>query len=299
MNRKPDFFIVGAPRSGTTSLYNYLTQHPDIFMPVRKEPYFFGGWRETSGEDLRAYLQLFSGVSEDKAAGEASTTYFYLESAAEEIKAFQPDAKIIIVLRNPVDRAYSQYWHHRRLGWVNSSFEEELEIEEKRLREGWRGFRPSLVPPAYYVETGHYSKHVERYIETFGRERIRVYLFEDLSRDPDGVCLDIVEFLGVDPGYQISARQVYNTGGPLRSSLFYEALSLNLRLKEPIKQVLPASILKMIRAVKEWILRKNTKTVPEMNPKTQAHLQQVFRDDVLYVEELAGRNLSHWLGSPA
>lgn len=144
-SRKPDFFIVGAPKAGTTSIYSYLVQHPEIFMPARKEPYFFGQWRRNSEEDLRDYLRLFRGVPESKVAGEASTTYLYLQSAAEEIKAFRPDAKIIIMLRNPVDRAYSQYWHHVRLGWVEASFEEELEAEEARLREGWSGDRKSVV----------------------------------------------------------------------------------------------------------------------------------------------------------
>lgn len=287
---------MGAPKAGTTSLYSYLTQHPDVFMPVRKEPYFFGGWRKTSEEDLRSYLNLFDGVPEDNVAGEASTTYLYLESAAREIKEFQPEAKIIIVLRNPVDRAYSQYWHHVRNGLKNT-FEQELEAEENRLREGWSGFRPGVVPPAYYIESGRYSKHVERYIRTFGREQVGVYLFEDLTKDPEGVCQNIFDFLDIDLDHTVATGQAYNSSGPLRSPILYRMLFLfPTWIREPMKQALPFGALKRIRAAKEWVLEKNVKTVPDMNSKTKAYLQQIFRDDVLYVEELTGRNLSHWLG---
>lgn len=297
MDRKPEFFIVGAPKAGTTSLYHYLIQHPEIFMPVRKEPYFFGNWREDGKKDLQEYLNLFGGVPESKVAGEASTAYLYLRSAAEEIKEFQSGAKIIIVLRNPVERAYSQYWHHVRNG-LDNTFEEELESEEKRIREGWRGFRPGLVPPAYYIESGRYSKHVEHYMKTFGRERVRVYLFEDLVGDPQAVCRDTFEFLGVDPVHQISTGQVYNSSGPLRSPTFYRLLfSVPTWIREPVKQALPLGVLKKVREGKELMLQKNIKAVPDMKLKTRAYLQQVFKDDVLYVEELTGRDLSHWLGN--
>jgi len=296
VDRKPDFFIVGAPKAGTTSLYHYLIQHPDIFMPTRKEPYFFGDWREHQKQDLQKYLNLFRGVPKSKVAGEASTAYLYLERAAKEIKTFQPDAKIIIGLRNPVDRAYSQYWHYVRNG-LNESFEEELEAEEKRLREGWRGFRPGLVPPAYYIESGRYSKHVARYINIFGSEQVKVYLFEDLAADPEGVCLEIFKFLGVDLSQPISASQIYNSSGRLRSYTFYRLLySFPTWIREPVKQILPLSVLRKVRTVKEWVLQKNVKTVPEMKSATRARLQQVFNDDILYVEQLTGRDLTHWLG---
>lgn len=295
VDRKPNFFVVGPPKAGTTSLYNYLIQHPDIFMPARKEPYFFGGWQKTSAEDLQWYLHLFSGIQEEKAAGEASTTYLYTRGAAEEIKEFKPDAKIIIILRNPVDRAYSQYWHNVRVGCVDVSFEEELEEEKRRLREGWRGFRPGLVPPAYYVKSGRYSEHVEHFIKTLGREQVRVYLFEDLVGDPEGVCRNIFEFLDVDPNCRISTGKVYNPGGSLRSPMLYKLLCL-LLVKDKVKQAIPWILLKRLRMAKEWVMQKNVKTVSDMKPKTRNYLRQVFRDDILYAELLTGRDLSHWQG---
>jgi len=294
LSRKPDFFIVGAPKSGTTSLYNYLTQHPSIFMPMHKEPHFFGGWRQSVSErDFQEYLNLFRGVKDNVLVGEASTTYLYLESAAEEINRFQPQAKIIIVLRDPVDRTYSQYWHHVRNGWTSLSFEEELEEEEKRIREGWRGFLPGDQPPAYYIKSGRYADQVKRFLEVFGSDSVKIYLFEDLIKDAKGVCRDVFEFLGVDPDQPVYIKRVYNVSGPVRNVLLGRLITGRFRTKEVIKKVVPTT---WLRAVREWALQRNTGTVPKMDPKTRRRLQQIFREDVLYVQDFTERDLSHWLG---
>jgi hypothetical protein len=294
LNRKPDFFIVGAAKSGTTSLYNYITQHPNIFMPVEKEPFFFGDWRPSaSREDLERYLRLFEDVPTDTLVGEASSTYLYLESAAREIKHFQPYAKIIIVLRNPVDRAYSQYWHHVRQELVSSSFEEELEEEEKRLQEGWRGFYPGEEPPSYYIKSGHYAEQVARFLKVFGSDSVRIYLFEDLVTDAEGVCRDVFSFLGVNPDQPVDVRRIYNVSGPVRNALLGRLITRRLRIKEVIKRVVPISWLRLVR---EWVLQRNVARVPEMRPETRRRLQELFREDVVYIQELTGRDLSHWLG---
>lgn len=290
--RKPDFFIVGAAKSGTTSLYNYLTQHPHVFMPINKEPYFFGEWRG-AGEriDLEGYSKLFEGIPESVAAGEASTTYLYLRSAAYEIERFQPRAKIIIVLRNPVDRAYSQYWHNLRNGYVSSSFEEELEAEKWRISEGWDGFFTGAPAPAYYVESGHYAEQVGRFLKIFGRDSVRIYLFEDLIKNAQGVCHDVFSFLEVQPDFPINTGRVYNVSGPVRNATLSRLLNERLRSKELIKKIVPID---WMRPLREWMLRKNTKAVPPMNPRTRLKLQEIFREDILYVQELLGCDLSHW-----
>lgn len=296
MARKPDFFIVGAAKSGTTSLYNYLRQHPNVFMPIEKEPFFFGDWRASvSREDLEGYLRLFEDAGEDTVAGEASTTYLYSESAASEIKQFQPRAKIIMVLRNPVDRAYSQYWHNVRQELVSSSFEEELEEEEKRLREGWRGFYPGEEPPSYYIKSGRYAEQVARFLEVFGSDSVRIYFFEDLGTDAQSVCRDVFSFLRVDPDWPVNVRGVYNVSGPIRNAFLGRLITRRLWIKEVAKRVLPVS---WLRAVREWVLQKNVATVPEMNPETRRRLQRLFEEDILYAQKVTGRDLSHWLARP-
>jgi hypothetical protein len=142
--RKPDFFIVGAPKSGTTAMYFYLKQHPEIFMPERKELHFFGSdfFAPHFVRDLKEYLKFFEGADNKKRIGEASVWYLYSKRAAFEIKEFNPDADIIIMLRNPVDMMYSLRETLRKKGIERASFfswqkcaKEHLKVFEKVLRK--------------------------------------------------------------------------------------------------------------------------------------------------------------------
>jgi hypothetical protein len=287
ISRKPDFFIVGAPKSGTSSLYQYLMQHPDVFMSDPKEPHFFYN-RNAPGspvlgvKDLDKYLKLFEGVSEEVRAGEASTSYLWLTNAAQEIRQLQPEAKIIMLLRDPVDRAYSHYWHQVRDDKEPLGFDEALHHELERVRRGlWHGL--------YYVENGRYAEQVTRYLETFGAESVRVYLFEDLIRDPWSVCRSVFGLLGVDPDAPVEARRAYNRGGVPRSRLF--AKLIRSPVKEPLKKVLPETFR---RNLGDRIRGTNNKPIPEMNFETKHYLREVFREDVLRLEEIIGRDLRHW-----
>jgi hypothetical protein len=279
--------MVGAPKSGTSSLYQYLMQHPDVFMSDPKEPHFFynrsaPGSPVLVGKDLDPYLKLFEEVSEQVRAGEASTSYLWLTNAAQEISRLQPEAKIIILLRDPVDRAYSHYWHQVRDGIEPLSFDEALLCEPERVRRGlWHGL--------YYVENGRYARQVTRYLETFGAESVRVYLFEDLIRDARSVCRDVFQFLGVDPSVPVEARRAYNRGGVPRSRLF--AKVIRSPIKEPLKKALPETVR---RNLGDRIRGTNNKPIPEMNSRIKTHLREVFREDVLRLEEIIGRNLRHW-----
>lgn len=286
--RKPDFFIVGAAKSGTSSLYNYLIQHPNVFMPEVKEPHFFYD-RDSAGapvllkKDPREYLKLFEGVPDDVRAGEASTSYLYLANAAREIRQVQKHAKILMVLRNPVDRAYSQYWNQVRDGQERLSFEDALQAEEKRKKQNsWYGF--------LYVETGLYAEQVARYTTTFGRDNVQVHLYEDLHQDAKEVCRKVFSFLGVDRNYDIETTKVYNRSGPTRSK--FVARTLNTRqIKEPIARVMPQA---WKRGLGEWLRDLNRKPVPEMNLGTREMLLATFKEDISRLEHLIGRDLSQW-----
>jgi len=293
MSRKPDFFIVGAAKSGTTSLYRYLIQHPAIFMPELKEPHFFGEWHPSTGiEDLEEYLKLFAGVPEEIRAGEATTSYLYSSSGAQEIQRFQPIAKIIMILRNPVDRAYSNYWEQTEAKYWESrepvetlSFEEALEAEPERIQQGW-GYT------FHYVACGRYAEQVARYLDVFGDDAVRVYLFDDLVLDAESVCRDVFSFLEVDPNYPIKGAKAHNPSGPSRSALLSKLIYDRLSIKELVKKVLPVSVR---RSVKEWLRARNVGPTPKMNPETRSRLQGVFRNDILRLEKLIGRDLDKWL----
>jgi Sulfotransferase domain len=297
VRRKPNFFIVGAAKAGTSSLYNYIAQHPDVFMPELKEPHFFSEWKSPVLEidSMEEYLRLFEEAPENARVGEASTSYLASTEAAQRIRRFNSDARIIMVLRNPVDRAYSQYWNHVRDNMEPLSFEQALEAEPERIREGqWHGF--------YYVEGGRYAEQVARYMDAFGRDSVRVYLFEDLSQDALGVCRDAFSFLRIDPSYPISARRVYNRGGPQKSvvlsKLTYRGIALAREVQKALgtgESVRSSLLFARLREVKEWLQEKNTKRAPEMKPETKRMLRRAYREDIVRLEGLIERNLRHWL----
>jgi Sulfotransferase domain len=293
MSRRPDFFIVGAAKSGTTSLYKYLIQHPSVFMPDLKEPHFFGEWHpSTAVTDLAKYLDLFAGAPKEIQAGEATTAYLYSRTAAQEIKRFQPHAKILMVLRNPVDRAYSNYWDQREGKYSEQkdpaeplSFEEALDAEPRRISQGW-GYA------FHYVEGSRYAEQVARYLDVFGHKAVQIHLFEDFIRDAKRICRDTFSFLQVDPDYPIEVGKAYNPSGPPRSVLLSKLVYDRMIIKEPIKKVLPVALR---RNIKEWVRAKNARPAPKMNPETRSRLQAIFREDILRLEELIGRDLSQWL----
>lgn len=300
-DRKPDFFVVGAAKAGTSSLYDYLSQHPDIFMPDLKEPHFFSEWRPPTPapDDLDGYLSLFEGVPGGARAGEASTSYLCSAEAPTRLKRFRPDAKIVVVLRNPVERAYSQYWNHVRDSVETLSFEEALEAEPERAARGWWcGY--------HYVGCGLYAEQVKRYLDLFGGESVRVYLFEDLVQDGEGVCRDLFSFLGVGAGQPVETRRARNRSGPPRSTLaswFLHEATVMFRLSQRQlarrgfeKGPLPVA---WRRSVKEWLQARNTGKVPEMDARTRDRLRNVFREDVLRLEGIIHRDLGRWLGRPA
>jgi hypothetical protein len=283
MIRKPDFFVVGAAKSGTTSLYRYLVQHPAIFMPKLKEPHFFGEWDLSTGvSSLEEYLDLFAGVPKRLRAGEATTSYLYSRSAAQEIKRFQPNAKIVMVLRDPVDRAYSNYWDQIE---ENLSFEEALAAEPKRIQQGWRY-------AYHYFEGGRYAEQVSRYLQVFGHDAVRIYLFEDLIGDAGNVCRDIFLALRVDPDYPIDVSGAYNPSGLPRSAFLSKLLHERSSIKEPIKKILPPSLRQDLKASLRAV---NVRPAPQMNPETRSRLRAIYRDDILRLEQLIARDLSNWL----
>src|SRR5437588_7141599 len=172
---KPNFLIAGAAKAGTTSLHDYLGQHPDIYMSTFKEPnYFVPGY---AYEDWEDYLALFAGARGETAVGESSTGYLYCEESPLRIKSTLGDVKIILILRNPARRAASLYWWMVREGYENApSFADALERESSRARDpDFRANCPQFFPDYLYYTTGLYSEQVERFLETFGPDSVRIY----------------------------------------------------------------------------------------------------------------------------
>ena len=216
----PDFLVIGAGKAGTTSLYHYLSQHPGIFLTPKKETRFFA----LEGEDLTTfrwagakpranltsivrieeYRQQFEGRRGEAAAGEVCPIYLYYPGTAQRIARYLPDVKLIAILRNPVDRAYSHYQFLRQRGREPLAFADAVAQEPERIRQKW-------MWDYHYTAQGFYYRKLRPYYEQFPAEQIKIFLYEDLTSDPDRLLAEIYAFIGVAREAKVDLSQQLNT----------------------------------------------------------------------------------------
>ena len=298
----PNFLIIGAAKAGTTSLYSYLNQHPEIYFSPFKEPRFFAleglevnyqGPSQVINEKaintLDEYTKLFEEVKEEKAIGEASTLYLYSDRASERIKQYIPQVKLIAVLRNPIDRAYSSYSHLVRDGYETLSFAEALAAEAERIDRNW--------PPLWHYQArGFYYQQLAKYYALFPAEQIKVYLYDDFTNNPLGVAADIFDFLGVDTNFMPNTSQKMNVSGAPKNKALHKIITQDNPLKSIVKQFFPQDLRKTLyKKIKSSNLGKSAK----MPIEVRTQLINLYRDDVSKLEKLIDRDLSDWLKSPA
>jgi len=298
----PTFLLIGTAKAGTTSLYHYLRQHPDVFMPEVKEPRYFayvddppamvGPGDAASNQEsgavytLDEYRALFPDSPEVSAVGEASVNYLYSETAPVRIHEQLPDVHLIAILRNPIDRAYSHYLHLLRAGREPlQDFRMALEAEEERRREGWEW-------SWHYTQMGFYHEQLSRYLEYFDREQLSIYLFDEFKDDNLGVTRDIYRTLGVDEAFQPSDSITHaKTGVPISDWFQSFILNPDHSLRRAARMVLPESV--RTRGMK--VLQNLNLSKPSMAPAVRSMLAERFADDVHRLEALLDRDLSHWL----
>ena len=211
---KPNLFIVGQPKSGTTALHQFLAQHPEVYMSSIKEPHFFcsdfhlesdrayGKQRFYDFRNESAYLQLFNRAKNVKVVGESSTNYLYSQVAAEKIHNFNPDAKIIIILREPAKFLYSLHSHYVKFTEENEpDFLTALALESDRQQEKIASPRVTSPSYLYYSQRVKYYQQVRRYCDRFDPKQIKMVIFEDFKSANDLVFREILEFLEVDPNF--------------------------------------------------------------------------------------------------
>lgn len=296
--RLPDFVVIGAAKSGTTALYHLLRQHPQVYMSPVTEPGFFAfdetrpsfaGPRQESLVNRRFvwrrpdYLELFRGSGNAVAAGEATPYYLISPRAASNLKRDLPGVRLVVLLRHPVERAYSHYLMLVRDGHETLSFEDGLAAEPARTTANWYWGR--------YREHGYYHRHLSRYFELFPREQIRVYLYEDLLRDPQGLLRDLFPILGVDPAVPIDTSTRHNVSGVLTNPLWRLVWSRTNGVRALIRPLLSRSLRRGVASFFET--RPMIK--PPMREATRRVLLADFRDDTLKLQDLIGRDLSAWL----
>lgn len=287
---KPNFLIAGASKAGTTSLHEYLAQHPDVFMSTFKEPnYFVPGYAYENWDD---YLALFRGARDEKAIGESSTGYLYCPESPEWIKSILSPVKIILMLRNPARRGESLYWWMVREGYENAStFAEALELESSRARHpSFRESCPQFFPDYLYYETGLYSAQVRRFLETFGPRNVRTFIFEEFVSNPRITCREVFKFLGVDPTFEPTIA-IHN------EARFPASPRLQFWLRNRAPKYLRFLPAKIRRAVIERLMNSNTRrgSIPKRDLESEQRLLDLYRDDIQKLEQLLERDLSIWL----
>ncbi|HEV8053261.1 MAG TPA: sulfotransferase, partial [Candidatus Limnocylindrales bacterium] len=275
MSRLPDFFIVGAPKCGPTALYDYLAPHPDVFMPFHKEPLYFGSdlTRRYGAMSEADYGALFRDARPEQVVGEASAWYLYSTTAASEIRGACPDARIIVMLRNPVDVMHAQ---HSQLLFseqeVITDFGAALEAEAER-RQG-RRMPPGPIRPEnlFYRHMVRFSEQLQRYIEAFGRERVHVIIHDDLRRDGLAEYRRVLEFLGVDPEFVPDMRPS-NENKRVRNR-WIQRLIWDPPLLRPIIPTLRRY--RVVHAVRATLLSMNSRrqSRPPMDPALRERLRR-------------------------
>ncbi|CAN5715668.1 hypothetical protein BH24CHL5_BH24CHL5_06540 [soil metagenome] len=311
MTRVPNLFIVGAPKSGTTSLYEYLKGHPEIFMSVVKEPCYFARdlARDGSGNflvyerDKKLYFDLFEEAGGAKLLGEGSTRYLYSKEAPKLIHEASPDARIVTMMRNPVDMIHSLHAHKLAAATEDlESFEDALAVEQER--NAGRSLPAHSNPLlATYRDRGYFGEQLPRWWDEFGRDQVHVIVFEDLVRDPVGEFHRLLEFLGVDPDYQPESFAAYNTAHGARSMLIRRML--NGRIPQWMVWGLLPKVLGdtrtrgLVRSFRHsWFHRKPIKK-GALSPALRERLEQDFLPDVTRLSQLLERDLGElWFKSP-
>jgi hypothetical protein len=299
--RRPDFFIVGAFKAGTTALYEYLRAHPQLFLSVPKEPMYFGQdltprYRRMTHDE---YLALFKDARDDQHAGEASPWYLYSSSAAREIHDFEPAARAIIMLRNPVDVMYSQ---HSQLVFNQredlTDFAQALAAEDDRLA-GHRLPADAIRPEAlYYRRSVQFAEQIQRYLDVMGRERVHYVVFDDLVADPRAVYRATLGFLGVDPTVEVDLT-VYNPNKRPRSGAVQKLI---FAPKGPMKRVFGRlRSVPVMHRLRDALVSANSATAQrqKMDAQLRAQLTQEFAPQVAELGRLIGRDLSAWSNPPA
>lgn len=303
----PNFLVVGAAKSGTTALYKYLGQHPEIFMSPYKEPHFFAfegksldfkGPRDAAMmrymtvNDPDEYRALFDPVTDEKAIGEASPMYLYIPGTAQNIKRHIPDAKLIVILRNPADRAYSNFLHMVRDDREPcSEFADALADEPRRIEENW-------YASWHYRQMGFYHDQVKNYLDLFGREQLGIYLHEDLQYTPIPTLQSMFHFLGVDDSFTPDVSVRYNESGTHKNRTLKKVHTYLLKpdsVKTAVKPFIPLRLRRKVIARVVGGIRDRNLAKPSSSEETRIRLVEEYREDVLRLEGLIGRDLSDWL----
>jgi hypothetical protein len=302
--KKPNInlFIVGAAKSGTTSLYNYLNQHPDVFFPRVKEPNYYSNiesedpsvyhtpkegvfYHNKIIKDEAVYFSLYSTSDKFKIIGDSSPSYLWDTEASKRIYSDFPDAKILIILRNPVMRTFSHYLMNLKSGTeTETNFLKALKRDEKINPKVWGDGKVWL-----YKELGMYYKQVKNYFDTFKNENIKVIIYEEFFKDVEQGLFDVFEFLEIEPNQNINYNEIHNKYSAPKNSLSKYVLQNKTNLGF-IRNIAPN---KLKTFLNKNVFYKDAEK-PEFDRDALTYLHNVFIDDINKLEVLLNKKLDSW-----
>lgn len=295
----PTFLVAGAAKSGTTSLAHYLRQHPDVFVAREKESHHFlfdgqspqftgpGDDREFNRlliPDRSRYLACFDDVARQRAIGEASVYYMYRPEAMERALAFSPEMRFIVILREPLARAYSAYSHHRRDQWEPlADFAAAVVAEDERVASGWSfGW--------HYRRVSDYAAQLRAAKQIVPAKQLRVVLYDDLVDRPVETLQSLFEYLGVDDSFVCDTSLRLNVSGRPRSDRLNSLLARSGPAKNLVKRMVPYRLgINVQQRVRNWNLRPE-----QLDDRAEDRLREVFRFDAEEIGRLANCNVNGW-----
>jgi hypothetical protein len=289
----PNFIVVGAAKAGTTALYWYLSEHPAVYMSPVKETNFFAYGLDAGGrllygdpdvhrfpiKSLPEYERLFESVNGATAIGEASPIYLECPQAAARIRTLIPSARIVCSLRQPVERAYSDYLMYLRRRGRRFDPARELTATAAWAR-----------PDSRWMQVSRYHQQLTRYFETFPREQIHVQLIDDFRPSPVGAVQEVYRFVGVDPAFMPDFDTPHAPGGMPASTLL-EGFLTSGAVVSAVKPWVPVGLANWMRRLRTRNMRKPPALPAALRQELTAH----FRDDIASTSRLIGRSLEHWL----
>lgn len=291
----PDFLLIGAAKSGTTSLHNYLRQHPEIYVPPQlKEPQFFLLWNNENQkkqylkegypefneiDTVEKYSELFKGGRKFKCKGESSPQYLSYPGVAEKIFRLLPEVKLLVILRNPVERAYSQYLMMKRRN-------REKQIFETAIKEELKDGRIHLPFDQRYLQWGKYFEQLLPYYKFFPHHNIKIILYEYLKEDVNGLLKDVFKFLEVEENFLPADLKIYNSSSLNRFTKYPKIYKQLSRAERFFKR-------NNYRFL-SWGVKKLTFYKPAFPKKMRAVLHNYYKEDILKLEQLILKDLSKW-----
>lgn len=297
----PNFLIIGAAKSGTTALFRYLKQHPQIYMSPKKEPHYFsfdnqskmtkgpGDLIPNAITDLTEYKSLFDRATIGSMVGEASTSYLYRPEAPARIHELLPEVKLIAILRNPVDRAFSAYMHLVRDNReIEPSFILALEREPERVRENWD-------PIWHYTNVGMYGQQLSRYFSIFKREQMLILLYDDFLINSRKSVKEVFEFLGIDSEFSPDTSSKMNVSGQQRNSIVAKLIKSLFDSPNLLRWLARKFIPETARWSFTETVRQTNLNKKYLSREDSQMLVEIFKNDILLTQELISMDLRHWL----